>query len=185
MGRGESRAAAWQGAKFENKVTSAIQRLGYPVVNDVYLPIGCGGRYTQIDHVASVGALVVAVESKNWAGSVRGRAADGHWRISGRRDWTAQNPLRQNEIHVAAVVQALGGEATGLVVVSDAASFVTGVPAGVARFADLERALKALERSHPGSRATGARWEKFARLCASVDRRVGERGHAALLSGRK
>ncbi len=135
---------ALKGRSGEAILRRRLRALGFPILNDLILE-GADGSLTQIDHVALTGRGVLAIETKNYAGMIFGRASDRQWtQVLGRQKIRFQNPLRQNFRHVEAVKRTTGSPVGNLVVFVGGASFPNGMPSGVIAGDELGRYLAGL-----------------------------------------
>ncbi len=152
------------GRRGERLVGQVLERLCPAVLHDLILPLGKG--LTQIDHVALTVKGLLVVETKHYRGLILGRAEDPEWfQQQGRRRRRFQNPLRQNALHLQAIL-GLGLDVPlfGLVVFTDSAAFPHGRPAGVSSLASLAQDLEPWLDGRPSPRLRRA----FARLAQSA-----------------
>jgi hypothetical protein len=129
-----------KGAIGEAMVGGRLDQLFGEVLHDIIIPDGRGGL-TQIDHVALTVEGLLVVETKNYSGTIFGTVRDAKWtqKLSGR-SYRFQNPLRQNQLHVAALqALELGIPVQGRVVFSGNARFPKGMPAGVFSLSHLQQ----------------------------------------------
>ncbi len=86
-----------------------LPRADYTVFHDVYLPRPDSTDTTQIDHIVVSRFGVFVIETKNISGWLYGSAEDPKWTVTYRSGGMRrfQNPRRQNDLHVAAVVKFL------------------------------------------------------------------------------
>ncbi len=61
--------------------------------------------YSQIDHVVLSPYGLFVIETKNYAGEIKGKKEDTYWRVSNR--FNLYNPLKQNYGHVKAIEEQL------------------------------------------------------------------------------
>ena len=102
----------------------------YHVLNDLLIPDGASGQ-TQVDHVVVSVHGIFVLETKNWDCWIFGREDDREWTLSypGGGKKKVQNPLRQNEGHVQAIMKllAVGRERChNLVFINPVSKFKTG-----------------------------------------------------------
>ncbi len=144
-----------KGARHEGRVQRRIESLGYPVLNDVYLPRARRpSEITQIDHVVALGGGLLVIETKGWGGTIFGRPDGKQWhRYVGKQKVSRQNPLHQNAMHVKAVQAAFPDlQVDGLVVFTDPnVRLKFDWPAGVISGRLLARTLSQhpLNQQHP------------------------------------
>ena len=167
------------GDRGEGKVSATLRGLGYEALGDVYLPIG--SATTQIDHVVSVGSVVLAVETKRWMGLVSGGQDDEEWTIRGAKTIAVRNPLLQNEIHAAALRAAVMSRVETLVVMAGRASFPAGAPAGICQSEDLPESLAKIASAHPSTIVSRWRWSKLKRRILGIDRDGARAAHERTL----
>lgn len=125
-------------------MTKILQAAGIPFLHDIYLPVG--RTYTQVDHVAAAGRFVLVLEVKAIAGTFYGKAGDRYWtRVMGNgKKTTFQNPIRQNDLHMKAVISAIGSvPIRSLVVFVGNPRFAKGQPDGCLTTRELRAFLKA------------------------------------------
>jgi hypothetical protein len=68
-------------------------------VSDVMFPNARSkSGYSQIDHILITPVGVFVIETKNYAGRIKGRRGDKYWRVNGK--FNMYNPLRQNYGHI-------------------------------------------------------------------------------------
>lgn len=70
--------------------------------------------YSQIDHILITPHCVFVIETKNYAGEIKGNREDRYWRVSGR--FRLYNPLRQNYAHVKVLEKLFSSHADALFV---------------------------------------------------------------------
>ena len=152
-----------KGAAGEKGVARRLRRLGFPCLHDIVTP-ATDGMLTQVDHLVLTARGPLAIETKNYAGSIYGRREDREWtQALGKTKSRFQNPLRQNFKHIAALRHRLGTEVLGLVVFVGTAKFPKGVPEGVVTLPDLARHMEALGRPSPGQSET-QEWQEAHRI---------------------
>ncbi|MCX7817924.1 MAG: NERD domain-containing protein [Kiritimatiellae bacterium] len=99
----------------EHRVADRLAELDdrHAVFND--LSIRSGLRRAQVDHLVVGPHGVVVIETKNWGGTLSGRATDTTWRQDrpGRPSRRLDNPLRQNRQQVTVVRACLAGAQLG------------------------------------------------------------------------
>lgn len=85
------------------KILSYLPKEEYIVLNDVLLPLGNG--MTQVDHIVVSLYGIFVIETKNYSGKIYGGKSSAQWKqyIRGE-EFTFQNPLIQNQVHVDAVM---------------------------------------------------------------------------------
>lgn len=176
-------ANARAGRAGERKVARALARAGFPVLNDVYLPIG--DDTTQVDHVVLAGGVIVVLETKHMAGLVRGRLSEPQWTqaIPGRRR-AFRNPVVQNQLHEEAVRIASGGAApvAGVVVFSASARLVVTPEDAVVRLADLIPFLARVAERSPANARSQRAWRRLDAEARRMPLAVARRRHAATLA---
>lgn len=131
------------GAAGERRVARALAAAGFEAINDfVFVDRGVS---RQVDHLVRCRDTLVCLETKNWAGSIRGWDR-GEWQVDrpgGRKSRAHDNPLDQNLEHVAGVARLTGVRVEGLVVMAGSARHVSGrFPDGVARIGDAVELLR-------------------------------------------
>jgi len=167
----------FKGMAGEKRVARRLQRLGLPCLHDIVTQAE-DGSLTQIDHIALTAQGPLAIETKNFAGSIYGRQQDRDWtQALGKTKSRFQNPLRQNFKHTAALRSHLGTEVQGLVVFVGTAKFPKGLPEGVVTLADFDRRLKSLGAPSPAQIASPA-WQAAGRIAEA-----GRGLHRAHLAG--
>ena len=154
---------ALKGAAGEKRVGRLLGKMAAEVRNDVLLPDGNGGL-TQIDHLALGPSGIWVVETKNYGGSIFGKAAEKRWTQKlGGQSFRFQNPLRQNHAHIKALELVLpDAPIFGRVVFTDRARFPKGVPEGVTLARDMARELQTDIGTGDISPALQAKWEALA-----------------------
>lgn len=143
------------GARGEQAVTNLLQAADIPFLHDIYLPVG--RTYTQVDHVAAAGRFVLVLEVKAIAGTFYGKAGDRYWtRVMGNgKKTTFQSPIRQNDLHMKAVISAIGSvPIRSLVVFVGNPRFAKGQPDGCLTTKELRAFLKA--NGQPSRQAANA-----------------------------
>lgn len=85
------------------EIKIAVQLRQFPkecqYLNDVLLANSrSASGYSQIDHVLITPVGVFVIETKNYAGRIKGRRTDEYWRVNGKPN--LKNPLRQNHGHI-------------------------------------------------------------------------------------
>lgn len=86
------------------------RRLAPLILTNLYLPHPTKrDRTTEIDVVFIDESGIHVIESKNYSGWIFGREQDRQWTqtLSNRKKFKFYNPIKQNELHVRAVEQAL------------------------------------------------------------------------------
>lgn len=79
----------------------------YTRFNNVILQLG-PGETTEIDHVIVSRHGIFVIETKNWGGAIYGCEHEHQWTQKiGRLTRRHQNPIRQNQKHVAALISVL------------------------------------------------------------------------------
>lgn len=155
--------ALLKGRAGEKRVARRLRHLGLPCLHDIVTQAE-DGSLTQIDHLALTAEGLLAIETKNFAGSIYGRQQDREWtQVLGKAKSRFQNPLRQNFKHTAALRHQLGIEVQGLVVFVGTAKFPKGSPEGVVTLDDLGRRLKSIGVPSPAQIASPA-WQAAARI---------------------
>ena len=155
--------ALFKGRAGERRVARRLRHLGLPCLHDIVTQAE-DGSLTQIDHLALTAEGPLAIETKNFAGSIYGQQQDQEWtQAQGKAKSRFQNPLRQNFKHTAALRHQLGIEVRGLVVFVGTAKFPKGLPEDVVAFADLDRRLKSLGTPSPAQIVSPA-WQAAARI---------------------
>ena len=99
-----------KGDRAEKAVANRLERrlpAEYKVLNDVYLPLS-DGTTAQIDHIVVSRYGVFVIETKNYSGWIFGKADDPEWtQTFYHNKETFENPLRQNDWHICALVENL------------------------------------------------------------------------------
>lgn len=107
---------------------------GWEVLNDLTFVMP-DGETTQIDHVVVSCKGVFVIETKNFQGSIFGRAGDAEWtQVSGRNKFRFQNPIRQNIRHIRFLSERIDvpeSVLVPLVVFAGSATFPKDRPDGV------------------------------------------------------
>lgn len=152
-----------KGEAGEVSVAGQLIRLGFPSRHDVILHAPDGGL-TQVDHVALTARGLLAIETKNYAGSVFGGALERNWvQVLGSARNRFQNPLWQNARHVAALAAHLRCGVEGLVVFAGTARFPERLPPGVTTLAALPAHLAGMGQPSPGA-IEGPVWREVCHL---------------------
>lgn len=131
-GRGAERAVA-------THLRESLNKRLYHVLNDVTLRDRIGS--TQIDHIVVSRFGIFVIETKDYAGTVKGKAEDLDWvQQVGERKRSFQNPLNQNYGHIKAITNRtkLPGEYfRSVVVFSERGGFAGKLPEEVVKHGDL------------------------------------------------
>lgn len=100
--------AGWMGEKATAwGLSQSLDPGVYRRIDDLIVPNGRGGT-TQIDHVIISVFGIFVLEVKNRNGLIVGSPNDSIWRqISGNHTYEFQNPIKQNDRHIAALSQLL------------------------------------------------------------------------------
>lgn len=98
-----------KGARGEAHVAKFLATLPekeYKVINNLLLPTSFGT--TQIDHVIVSIYGIFVIETKNYKGVIYGGEDAEHWtqNVWGRK-YSMPNPIRQNKLHISAVIKVL------------------------------------------------------------------------------
>lgn len=170
-----------KGAVGEARLARRIARLGFPGLNDVVLR-GEDGTLTQVDHVVLTARGLVAIETKNYGGSIYCRREDREWtQVVRGAKIRFQNPIRQNYKHVAALRHHLGPGVSGLVVFAGSARFPNGMPEGVVGLEQFARHME--NHGRPSQdQIDGPVWQAACRI-AEQGRGLA-RAHLAQVKGR-
>mgnify|MGYP002515759935 CR=1 FL=1 len=103
------RFGARKGEWGEKKVAKILKKLpiGYITINDVLLPLN-GEKTTQIDHIVVSEYGIFVIETKNYSGRIYGGENTETWtkNVYGNK-YSMPNPIRQNKLHISAVVGVL------------------------------------------------------------------------------
>ncbi len=127
----------------ERAVRRSLTRLGLAALHDVVLADRLG--HTQIDHLVRTSRGIAVLETKTFAGWIKGTTHGGQWTqylAGGRVRHAFQNPLRQNYRHCKAVEAAIGATAVpvaGFVVSAGRARFCPELATAVVPVMDLGR----------------------------------------------
>lgn len=85
----------------EVKVIETLKKLpdSYYIINDFRITVN--RRTSQIDHVVVGPTGIFAIETKNWQGTLYGKAENIHWKVvmPDGNSRNAYNPIKQNETH--------------------------------------------------------------------------------------
>ena len=126
-----------KGQQGERRVADRLRRglpSEYKLLNDVYLPLP-DGTTTQIDHIVVSQYGIFVVETKSYSGWIFGSEWDSEWTQSfPSKKITFQNPKRQNNEHICALVYNLGIDKScfiGVVALTGNCTFKTDMPEGV------------------------------------------------------
>jgi len=98
---------------------------------------------TQIDHILLTQNGILVIETKHYSGWLFANEIQEYWtQVIYKLKYKFQNPILQNNMHVAAVRKLLdfipGNEIQGLVVFTGDAEFKTEIPGGVIEIMELE-----------------------------------------------
>lgn len=158
------------GAEGEARVAAVLRGAGLNALNGKYLETS--GGYVQFDHVARVGAALVVIETKNWAGRLAGAGRSPNWERT--QPWGAVDhfgsPVLQVQAQERRLREFLGPgncEVTHLVVLAGSAEPPRGAPRCVIHLRDLAGRLRDIEAR--GGDAVAAR-VAYARIAAAIDR---------------
>ena len=176
-------SARLKGAAGERAVARVLNRLGEAALQEIILPDGRGGL-TQIDHLVLTKAGLLVVETKNYAGQVLGQPQDPKWtQRLGKKNFTFQNPLRQNYLHLQALKALVPTvPMQGWVVFTDAARFPKGIPEGVSTLSTLKTDLKTWLEVRANTSELQNAWASI-KTAARTDR-VSRKAHLAALRAR-
>ncbi|MFI3245329.1 MAG: nuclease-related domain-containing protein [Ferrimonas sp.] len=132
------------------------------LLNNLTLPLK-DGTTTQIDHVLISKRGIFVIESKDYNAWIFGQEKDTHWTASypNKKQYSFQNPLRQNYKHTQAIENILDfvpkEQVHSLIVFSGKTTFKTDMPDNVIYLKDLPDYLKkyqaepiSLEQVHLG-----------------------------------
>ncbi|MBU1187982.1 MAG: NERD domain-containing protein [Gammaproteobacteria bacterium] len=159
--------ARLKGAAGEKSLAKLLAQHALAAMHDVILTNSRGGL-TQIDHLLLTARGIEVIETKHYAGSIRGRANDKTWsQRLGRKTFSFQNPLHQNHGHVQAV-KALLGETVpvnNVVVFGAAARFTHAQPSNVYSPIQYVRTLRQSKSSTQVPYAWLQAWEKLHAEC--------------------
>lgn len=112
---GKNKTPVKSGRIGEAKVAAMLEdirkRNGGFIINDITIPAPRGR--TQIDHIYFSNAGVFVIETKNHSGEIIGNENDKKWTqvLSKKNGVLFDNPVKQNNYHVAAVNKVLNFEA--------------------------------------------------------------------------
>jgi len=189
----DSGRRARAGAAGERRVARTLDAMRMAHVDNVTFE--CRGRTVQVDHVVDLGDRLLAIETKQMAGTINARR--GRWVQCrpGQPDRRFQSPVEQNAWHCRAVSGRFGVGCDGLVVFAgSSAAFRGGAPRGVVGLEGLPAALEAA-RGRPRGRAAGAlaavrrvkdapgQAALAARHVAGMRSRHDRRGHGTVILG--
>lgn len=93
--------------RVRRRLGSLCRRGGWRLLNDVFIR-SCG-KESQIDHILIGPSGVFVIETKNYGGTISGKAADREWFQTLDRRRPFYNPVRQNSGHVRALRDLLDG----------------------------------------------------------------------------
>jgi hypothetical protein len=100
----------------ERSVAFFLSRLDpskYKVINNIMLQFG--RRTTQIDHVVVSNYGIFVIETKNYKGWILGNEYDEYWtQVIFKRKEKLRNPIKQNYVHIDALMEALNGQFPGI-----------------------------------------------------------------------
>ncbi len=121
---------------------SQIDREKEVLLNNLTLPLK-DGTTTQIDHVLISKRGIFVIESKDYNAWIFGQEKDRHWTASypNKKQYSFQNPLRQNYKHTQAIEKILEfvpkEQVHSLIVFSGKTTFKTDMPDNVIYLKDL------------------------------------------------
>ncbi len=168
-----ARSKKFKGQLGEFVVSRLLTQLGpgWEVLHDLTFVMD-DGETTQIDHVVLSCKGIFVIETKNFEGSISGRAEDAKWtQMLGRNKFSFQNPMRQNFRHVRFLAVRLGvNEAVlkPMVVFMNGVKFPKGCPEGVYFPNQLVRAIKGHTETCLNNAQMGALRSKLERLGATT-----------------
>lgn len=140
---------------------------GWEVLHDLTFVMD-DGETTQIDHVVLSCKGIFVIETKNFEGSIFGRAEDAKWtQVLGRNKFSFQNPIRQNFRHTRFLSDRLGvNEAVlkPMVVFMGTVKFPKERPEGVYFPSQLVAAIKSHTENCLNNAQMGALRSKLERL---------------------
>jgi hypothetical protein len=124
-----------------------LNRSVYTLFEDIYLPRPDGKGTTQIDHIVVSTYGIFVIETKNMKGWIFGTEDQERWTqvVRGKKSGF-QNPLRQNRLHVKALMACLGLPESvfhSVVYFAGGSTFKTRVPSNV-----IDRGLKGFIEKH-------------------------------------
>jgi hypothetical protein len=112
----KSKESKWIGSIGEYRVRKEIEKLEksspgkYKVFHDIYIPKRDGSS-SQIDHIILSEQGLFVIETKNYSGWIFGDEASKYWtQVIYRRKEKFLNPIWQNQGHIKALKEWLGGE---------------------------------------------------------------------------
>ena len=106
---GSARFKGWFGERAVSKGLSRLYPATYHAFHDLYLPRPDGKGTTQLDHVVVSPFGIFVIETKNYRGWIFGSEKQVQWTQQIYRQKNRfQNPLRQNDLHVRALMDRLG-----------------------------------------------------------------------------
>lgn len=105
---GSARFKGWHGERAVSKGLSRLEPATYRTFHDIYLPRPDGQGMTQLDHVVVSPFGIFVIETKNYRGWIFGSEKQVQWtqQIYKHKE-RFQNPLRQNHLHIRALVDFL------------------------------------------------------------------------------
>ena len=90
------------GEQIVAKLLATLPKDQYHVMNDVLIEIG--NISSQIDHIVVSQYGIFVIETKNYAGFIRGQEEDFRWtQVIGKKRCWFYNPLKQNERHMQVI----------------------------------------------------------------------------------
>ncbi|MCE5361264.1 MAG: NERD domain-containing protein [Acidithiobacillus sp.] len=152
---------AMKGYVGELQVKTAVSGLCAASVHDVLVQDERG--LTQIDHILLTSRGIVAIETKNYAGTLYDNGRGRPWvqRI-GRRSNKLHNPLDQNYRHRKALESILPGiPVMDLVVLAGPARFGNGRPERVLTLRELKKTLRTMRDDPEPAAALSAAWNRL------------------------
>ena len=170
------KAPSIKGAVGERSVRQLLAETGFEAIHDVYLPSPKG--FTQIDHVIRAGGALVALETKNYTGTIK---ADPSWfkwtQYVGRTGNRFLNPIKQNAVHVKALRTAVGGPIINLVAFVGDARFRGPMPDGVVLGSGLRQRLQEVAMDNPPTQEAQSRWVRLSAMAGTNRTRDVKRVH--------
>jgi len=168
-GLGADLAAALQGGTAgERRVSRALRaNSGSPQIDNFVFEHR--GWTVQIDHLLLDRDRVWVIETKQWAGVIRGSAHDESWTVRTRagRIVPRQNPLRQNTWHCEALSAAFGVRTQSLVIMAGSARFAGGLPAGTVFLPELARYRLPRAAPHDAQPDVARAWARIVAVARS------------------
>lgn len=160
------------GKEGEAMVDAALRSAGVPTLTNVFLD-SWRGNITELDLLAFVGAEIMVIEVKAWAGEIRGQAEDAEWtqRKEHGESKSMRNPILQNRHHVQQAQRAFPHAVFSNVVVFTEVVFPAGAPAGVLNIDGLLSLVRTLRAGQPNNSTVFA-WGKLSSISGCQDKAV-------------